>query len=292
MAPSKFNILSTKSVPHILENIFHSLDYETYKTCLRVSTAWRELLASESYIKRAKSDFHYQIVHDKEELWEAAMKGNIKKVWILSLFVDVNRVKRGYLQTTPLSVATEIAYYTSVDSSHIHIIQLLLERGAKPNIPNKDGDTPLHVSAKHDNRIVTQLLLERGADPNRVNKWGDTPLHIAAERGLPGLAQLLLNSRANPNKANKIGNTSLHLAAQDGNKAVIKLLLERGANPNSMKRFSLHTPLHDAARAGHKDVVQLFLNAGAEPNKLNYHGDTPLRLAQRQGHMDIVSMLE
>ena len=39
----KFNILFTKSVPHILEKIFFSLDFDSFVACGKVSLAWEGL---------------------------------------------------------------------------------------------------------------------------------------------------------------------------------------------------------------------------------------------------------
>ena len=43
----------TKSVPHILEKIFFSLDYESFMACGKVCLAWKELHSSESYQQKA-----------------------------------------------------------------------------------------------------------------------------------------------------------------------------------------------------------------------------------------------
>ena len=48
-----FDRLFTKSVPHILEKIFFSLDYESFMACGKVCTAWKKLHSSESYQQRA-----------------------------------------------------------------------------------------------------------------------------------------------------------------------------------------------------------------------------------------------
>ena len=54
MVPSAFDKLFTKNVLHILEEIFFDLDYESFKTCLEVSNLWRQLLTSESFIKKER----------------------------------------------------------------------------------------------------------------------------------------------------------------------------------------------------------------------------------------------
>ena len=54
--PCAFDTLFTRSVPHILEKIFLSLDnYESFQRCLEVSKKWNEVLASESFQEKAKA---------------------------------------------------------------------------------------------------------------------------------------------------------------------------------------------------------------------------------------------
>ena len=54
MAPSGFNTLLKRNVPHILETIFLSLDYESFKACQEVNNEWKRLLTSESFKMRTK----------------------------------------------------------------------------------------------------------------------------------------------------------------------------------------------------------------------------------------------
>ena len=53
-------------------------------------------------------------------------------------------------------------------------------------VTNSEGNTPLHVAAKHGKLAAIRILLE-GDSLNRemyfVNKEGKTPLHMAAEGG-------------------------------------------------------------------------------------------------------------
>ena len=49
MAVCEFDKLFTRSVPHILERIFFSLDYVSFTACRDVCKAWSELHASEVY---------------------------------------------------------------------------------------------------------------------------------------------------------------------------------------------------------------------------------------------------
>ena len=72
-----FNTLLNKNVPHILEMIFLSLDYESIKKCQKVCNSWREMLGSESFKRKLKAQFHDQMVDD---LFKATYAGNAEEV--------------------------------------------------------------------------------------------------------------------------------------------------------------------------------------------------------------------
>jgi hypothetical protein len=56
------------------------------------------------------------------------------------------------------------------------IVELLLLKGADPNIQNKFGNSALHLAYKNDNVFIINLLIEHGADTklknsNRILPW-------------------------------------------------------------------------------------------------------------------------
>ena len=48
---SNFDKFFLRNVPHILEKIFFSLDYMSFKTCMRVNKTWRDLLITARHQK-------------------------------------------------------------------------------------------------------------------------------------------------------------------------------------------------------------------------------------------------
>lgn len=62
-------------------------------------------------------------------------------------------------------------------------IKLLLDKGAKPRLANKAGNTPLHmvsdITKVADRKEVAKLLLQKGAYLLATNSEGNTPLHVA-----------------------------------------------------------------------------------------------------------------
>ena len=281
MGSCAFDKLFTKSVPHILEKIFFSLDYESYKESLKVSDTWNKLLLSESYLKIGKTVFRDEISKDQEKLNNAANNGNTTEVKKLlsSGMLDVNR-EHGFILDTPLLKA----------AGNRVMIQLLLDRGANPNKSQKYGVTPLHKAAHHGHKAVIKLLLDKGADPNGSDQDGWTALHWATYCDHKDVVKLLLERGADPNKAHVYGTTPLHKAARYGHKSVFQLLLDGGADINS-PAINGRTPLHSAAVSGCKGMVQFLLEKGAMPDKTDVNGRTPLSVAHECGLTDVAKIL-
>ena len=75
-----FDTLFTNNVPHLLERIFLSLDYTSFKTCLKVKSDWNGLLTSESFQRRAKALFRKEISDDEKSLQHGSRKGKANEV--------------------------------------------------------------------------------------------------------------------------------------------------------------------------------------------------------------------
>ena len=246
MGSCAFDKLFAKSVPHILEKIFLSLDYESYKECLKVSSAWNRLLVLESFQNIGRSMFQDEIAKDGRSLLQAAKDGNIEAVRRL-LYSGMLHVNCGF-------------------GSYL--------------------ETPLYRAAKHGQKDVVQLLLDLGAEPNKADILGWNPLYVAAQQGHGDVVQLLIDKGAEPNKAcegTTNGWTPLHRAAYTGNTHTVNVLLNGGAKPNVADKLQ-KTPLFLAAIYGHETVIQLLLDRGADPNVSNKNGYTPHLLARLQGY--------
>ena len=313
--PCGFDTLFTIDVPHILEKIFFPLNFKTIKTCCEVSNAWRQLLTSESY----QVHFYTEILEDEEKLVCASTEGNFEEVGrILSSGVtDINCVG-GSGDSTPLCQAAK--------NSHTEVVQLLIDKGAKPNSTDKYGRTPLYWAARKNCYKVIRILIDNGADV-REQMAGPTPLHWVAHYGHIDLLKSLMDKGAEPDKKDCYGHTPLQWAkrspikldrdlvklllergseagdtethqelltwaADKGYRDVVELLLDKGAKPNKADPdHHRQTPLHMAANKGHCHVVQLLIDRGAEPNKCDMEARTPLYWAVVKGYKDVVKIL-
>ena len=305
--PCRFNTLLPRSFPHVLEQIFFHLDYESFKTCFEVSTTWKELLTSESIQKKARDVFLAEIEEDEMQLMHASFKGNTKMIRRLlsTNMLDIN-------STSPLQMAAEMGFK--------EVVRLLIDSGANPNMADWHKNTPLHEAARVGHKDVIKMLLDGGADLNVADEGGDTPFYLAFTRNHKDVAQLLLEQGAKPHKeyyewklleAIRIkgnvtevkrllsggvdvncGNSEpLKEAVRIGDIGIVHLLLSSGADPSE--------PLKEAVRVGHKGIVHLLLSSGADPNMTDANMEdgeedgeqSPLRLALEDGKRALVRIL-
>ena len=284
MDESPFDKLFTKSVPHILEKIFFSLDYASFTKYMEVNTAWRELLTSETFKRIGKFMFCEDIEFN---LWQALNVGNANEVREVLSSGMVNIECTKMYKITPL--------FFAVESGFNDVVKLLLEEGAEPNcqtLSYVNGWTPLHLAAAKGNQEVAQLLLDGGANINMEDGLGENiPLHRA---GNQSMAKLLLDRGSYLNKQGEYGQTPLNCAAVDGLTDVVKFLLEKGAEPNRADKNGL-TPLHNTSYYGNllhrKDIVQLLIENGADLNMVSNSGHTPLRFALMTGRTEIANLI-
>lgn len=179
--------------------------------------------------------------------------------------------------------------------------QQLLQRGASVNSQTEEeGDTALHVAARHGLTDHVQLFLRCGAELEAKNEEEQTPLNAAcAQPHQPQdmdryyrVCQLLVESGASVNAADRDRQYPLHLACKNANAQVAELLLARGANVNVMN-YSGNMALHNVLQATayklehHPErVVRALLNHGAVriwPGSLLKVRDPPPLLCRERG---------
>ena len=278
MVPSAFDLLFATNVPHILENIFFSLDYVSFQTCYKVSEVWDKFLSSKScqkllekmLIKKKKNEKKLKaalFIRESKKKFRDSSK--IQELISSAGWIDFNYVKL-WNHGTPLM---EAIFWRLND-----VVQVLLDEGANPDLVGlcwrggmyakygwRGHDmTPLSLAACTGNKEIVQLLLERKADPNTANTSGTTPLH-------------------------KIVGCNCWIA-ESGRTEVVKLLINGGAQPNKEDNLGW-TPLHHAASMGRREMVEILLEMGADPNITSMHGRTPLFLAEYNGHIQIAQLL-
>ena len=195
------------------------------------------------------------------------------------------------------------------------VVQLLAGHGARLDVQNKSGKTPMQlalewdcwddIEALHsvgvripdsrpgprtlaeatdsDDLVGVKQLIKKGANPNTADK---NRIHSAddgcATRRDLAVVAFLLDHGAKPDfrvpDNGYLPETPLFLAAGGGRDAVVRLLLKRGANPK-LPMGGGNSPLGDVAREGHIESLRILLDAGVDVNACEKTGVTALMSA-------------
>jgi ankyrin repeat protein len=192
-------------------------------------------------------------------------------------------------------------------AGRIDIVQLLLDCGADPNLPEEQfapRGKALYNAVYHGHYEIAKLLLERGAFPNPPVESSGSALWVSREwRPDKRMEQLLLSYGAEPEaegpteewstrEHNWLRISPLHEAARRGDLKKAKALLDAGADLVARDEHLNSTPLAWAAKFGQLKMVKFLLSRGA-PKSLpdDPPWATPRAWAERRGHRNIVDLL-
>lgn len=81
--------------------------------------------------------------------------------------------------------------FNTCTDRYTKIVKFLLCMGAKANLQNYDGDTPLHLAATYEMEYIVKLLLHYNADVNIANKKDETAVDSAKNNRYPHVKELL-----------------------------------------------------------------------------------------------------
>jgi ankyrin repeat protein len=196
-------------------------------------------------------------------------------------------------QITPLCFAAA--------THNLYAIQILLQRGADPNIPNSYGNTPLMLAIRHGHIPEAAELIAVTKNLDQQNQEKDTALMLAIRLGYVQIARELIRYPINIFLLNKNQENAFLLLAQQGYSVTYQhCLLTRDMLIISIHRYPFflnqpidgsNTLLHLAAKLGEISLLQQLLAKGANLYIPNQEGNTPLMLAIEQNHLFIANLL-
>lgn len=142
-------------------------------------------------------------------------------------------------------------------------------------VQEDDGVRPIHFASYHQNVQLLDILLNSGADPTLPNNRGLNVLHMAAQGDCPYslilFKQSFENIRQDINIKDHERCTPLHWACYCNSHKIINFLISLGADVNA-RDMNGETPLHIALkRFDWKDsrksliTIQRLYNSGADP---------------------------
>jgi ankyrin repeat protein len=126
------------------------------------------------------------------------------------------------------------------------------------------GQTALHIVTERRDLTWLGYLLGKGAKPNVADKKGVTPLMLAVQLGWADGASLLLRLKADVDATNRAGETALIRAVQLRNTELVRLLLKAGANPDKQDSVAGYSARDYATQDGRGNAILALIESGGK----------------------------
>jgi uncharacterized protein len=200
---------------------------------------------------------------------------------------------------TPPSDAERARYtglFTAASRGDAAAIEALTAGGARSDLRDAHGRTPLHVAAYGGHHRSMRALVAAGADPNALeNDRYDIVTIAAVANDVPTLEVSLALGASARNVTSRYDGTALIAAAHLGHAHVVRTLIRAGAPLDHVNNLGW-TALIESIVLGdggpsHTDTLGALVDAGANVNLADRDGRTPLALAQARGYAVMVGLL-
>ncbi|KAM6915008.1 LOW QUALITY PROTEIN: ankyrin repeat and EF-hand domain-containing protein 1 [Xenentodon cancila] len=210
--------------------------------------------------------------------------------------------------------------HLAVSLNNLELVDFLLSRGARPDVQDKKGRTPIMFAVELGNLPIANLLaqnqadlkllddegkgvlfycmyptkrhthclqvtLKNGADVNNVSADGVHVFQQMCEKApeCTPLCLIMVDAGADPSAVNqKTGATALMAAVKAGSLELVRAILRRGGNPNALDQNRL-TAVHYAAMVGFFEAIQVLSAYSADMGVIDLIGSTPLHYAAATG---------
>ena len=181
--------------------------------------------------------------------------------------------------------AQDSQYYSplhlAVSEQKTSCVTLLLNKGARADLTDELGNTPLHlaIDIQCSMEIVSRLICCATIDVELCNNANLNVLHLAVQHGNLAIVKMLLEKFPTLlNKSNRDGYVALHLSARHNQMAVMERLVANGANLEARTKKA-QTALLIAAAAGYVHIIDYLLMSGADKSAVDDHGNGAVHVA-------------
>ena len=152
---------------------------------------------------------------------------------------------------------------TAAFSGYVDFVDLLLHKGASPDLTDNDGERALMSGSKSGHAAIVRLLLNAGADPNTTDLAGRNAVIWAVSRGdYPDVLDILIKAGIDINSTAKDGTTALIRAVLMGICQVNQHPNKRRGQPRCENNEG-KTALSLAAGSGSLEIAEQLRRAGA-----------------------------
>ena len=122
----------------------------------------------------------------------------------------------------------ETALHAVVQRRDLTWVKFLLQRGANPNIADKNGVYPIQIAAQLGFLEGVERLIKGGADVDVADMTGETPLISAVHRRDLKMIEMLVEEGASPDRADNSGRSARDYATLMGARSGTLDAIEKG----------------------------------------------------------------
>jgi ankyrin repeat protein len=206
---------------------------------------------------------------------QPALLSDVQALQVASLNGDRAMINT-LLAKDPLLIARPEALHAAVGRGDVDAFDLLVSLGARTDVLEADGISPLHRAVQTGSLALVKRLVERGADVDlRERRWHGTPMSWAVVLGQPHVADFLapLSHDVRP------------FATQARLDRLQAALAEQPWRANERLAGDCPTALYCLPddEEGAAEVARILLAHGADPRMRNDKGQTPADWARQRG---------
>ena len=172
----------------------------------------------------------------------------------------------------------ETPLFSAAKTNDPAMIALIVKGGSSIKVRDNLGSSPLHAAVRWDADASVRELVRLGIDINAQNVAGKSALSEAVLAGKLSTAKVLIDLGADINASDNTGRTILMDAIKGQNTGVIAMLLSNKANPQ-IQEINGRNAYHEAVLTGNSDVIAMLRNAGGKALSRDKNGNTPFSLA-------------
>jgi len=208
-----------------------------------------------------------------------------------SLFASSFSDKDVHGNTALHRTVSEAGYYDNVSKKSIYLesVKTIIKSGVDINAQGSDKYAALHIAVQNNNLEIVKELLAHGAKVNLKDGWGRTPLFYA-ESG--AIVSELISRKADTNNIDQWKVSALQRTIRRGHVDVAKILIDHGAKVNTIDEWGCSS-IHAAAAANENgvEILEMLLKQGANINAACTAGETPFYYAVGNVNLESVKFL-
>ena len=221
--------------PHLSEDIYGLLSFESLAKCKEVSKYWYQYLDDQKFVQKRANKLKL-LIETVEKLGQiqGTQENPFDKKTRKTLIEDARNGKFLLVHARIMVFLDHLyapgqPFLAAAAAGHLEVVKYIVENhdDKNPNTYESSKITPLHCAAREDKLDVVKYIMSNVSDMNPKDEFGQTPLHYAASRGNLDVVKYIMDKVEDKSPIDSYGNIPFHMAAISRQSCVYKYIIER-----------------------------------------------------------------